>query len=107
MCLPPCTWKIGVTVSLETLLIQKTDLNLHNNLTLVYYAFLDKLPGLTLPSPNIIFCLQMKMVFKVKMIFKVNEYQVKMVFKVVASAILVSYPVFLGLSHVYKKYTCY
>ncbi|XP_019501501.1 PREDICTED: sodium/potassium-transporting ATPase subunit beta-3 [Hipposideros armiger] len=41
----------------------KTDANLHNNLTLVYCAFPGNLLKLT--PPNIIFYLQLKMVFKV------------------------------------------
>lgn len=35
------------------------------------------------------------------------SHQLKMAFKVVASAIWVSYSVFLGLSHIYRRYACY
>lgn len=31
------------------------DLNMHNNLTLIYYAFLDKLLQLMPPTPNTLF----------------------------------------------------
>ena len=60
------------------------DLNLHNHLTFVSLCFSWSPPQLMSPSTNILFCLQLKMVFKVK-----------------ALAILVSYSVLWGLSHVY------
>lgn len=74
-----------MTFSLELLSIQKTItyMNVLDNLTLVT-GFSSNLPKLTPCTPNVFFCLQLKMVSKV-----------------VASAIMVYYSVFLGLFHVY------
>lgn len=78
-----------MTIFLETLIYgEGKDLNLCNNLTFGYCAF----PGTShnwLPHPDF-FCLYLKVVFKV-----------------VAWAVLGSYSVFLGVSHVHRRNICY
>lgn len=75
--------------SLKFISGEDIDLNLYNSHTLVNCVFLetscDQIP--TLPTPS---CLWMEMVFKV-----------------MAWVIWGSYSAFLGISHVYRKYTCY
>lgn len=82
-----------MTSALETLINAEGHLNLPNNRTLAHCAFPGNLPAYQetdFLDPNISFCLQLKMVFKV-----------------VASVILVSYSHSCILSHEYKRYTCY
>ena len=84
------TRKKGMTLLIFYLeLNAKEDFNLHDSLALVLLCFSRKPPITDPANPNISFC-----------------FQLKMVPKAAASAIL-SYSVFLGLSLIYRRDTCY
>lgn len=65
------------------------DLSLQNNFSLLYCAFPDN-PSKTDSSTLNIFCLWLKIIYKV-----------------VATAILATYAAFLSLFYVRRRYTCY